>query len=78
MSDWHDASWRPRGSVWVVAGAATLAPFMEILDTTIVNVSLPNIAGALSASNDDATWTLTSYLVGEWDPWCRSRAGWLG
>ena len=45
MSDWHDATWRPRGSVWVVAGAATLAPFMEILDTTIVNVSLPNIAG---------------------------------
>jgi MFS transporter, DHA2 family, multidrug resistance protein len=63
MSEWQDAAWRPRGSVWLVAGAATLAPFMEILDTTIVNVSLPNIAGALSASNDDATWTLTSYLV---------------
>ena len=59
----HDTTWRPRGSVWLVAGAATLAPFMEILDTTIVNVSLPYIAGTLSASNDDATWTLTSYLV---------------
>ena len=33
----HDTTWRPRGSVWLVAGAATLAPFMEILDTTIVN-----------------------------------------
>ena len=43
------------GNVWLVAGAATLAPFMEILDTSIVNVSLPNIAGALSASNNDAT-----------------------
>ena len=39
MSDWHDAAWRPRGNVWLVAGAATLAPFMEILDTSIVNVS---------------------------------------
>ena len=76
MSDWHDAAWRPRGSVWLVAGAATLAPFMEILDTTIVNVSLPNIAGALSASNDDATWTLTSYLVA--NGIVVPVAGWLG
>ncbi len=36
---------------------------MEVLDTTIVNVSLPHIAGSLSASNDQATWTLTTYLV---------------
>ena len=76
MSDWQDATWRPRGSVWLVAGAATLAPFMEILDTTIVNVSLPNIAGALSASNDDATWTLTSYLVA--NGIVVPIAGWLG
>jgi MFS transporter, DHA2 family, multidrug resistance protein len=76
MSDWADATWRPRGSVWLVAGAATLAPFMEILDTTIVNVSLPNIAGALSASNDDATWTLTSYLVA--NGIVVPIAGWLG
>ena len=76
MSDRHDAAWRPRGSVWLVAGAATLAPFMEILDTTIVNVSLPNIAGALSASNDDATWTLTSYLVA--NGIVVPVAGWLG
>src|ERR1700730_7458452 len=40
-----------------------MAAFMEILDTTIVNVSLPHIAGSVSASYDDATWTLTSYLV---------------
>ncbi len=36
---------------------------MEILDTTIVNVALPHIAGSLSASSDEATWALTSYLV---------------
>src|SRR6516225_2901495 len=76
MSDLHDAAWRPRGSVWLVAGAATLAPFMEILDTSIINVSLPNIAGALSASNDDATWTLTSYLVA--NGIVVPVAGWLG
>jgi len=76
VSDRHDAAWRPGANVWVVAGAATLAPFMEILDTTIVNVSLPNIAGSLSASNDDATWTLTSYLVA--NGMVVPVAGWLG
>lgn len=40
-----------------------LATFMEVLDTTVVNVSLPHIAGSLSASIDEATWVLTSYLV---------------
>src|SRR5258707_7575358 len=39
------------------------ATFMEILDTTVVNVSLPHIAGSLSASIDESTWALTSYLV---------------
>jgi len=39
------------------------ATFMEVLDTTVVNVSLPHIAGNLSASVDEATWVLTSYLV---------------
>ncbi|MEJ0018728.1 MAG: DHA2 family efflux MFS transporter permease subunit [Acetobacteraceae bacterium] len=76
MSDARDVAWQPRGNVWLVAGAATLAPFMEILDTTIVNVSLPNIAGALSASNADATWTLTSYLVA--NGIVVPVAGWLG
>ncbi len=55
--------WRPKGNPWLIAVVVTLAAFMEILDTTIVNVSLPNIAGDLSSSYDDATWTLTSYLV---------------
>ena len=41
----------------------TLATFMEVLDTSIANVSLPHIAGGLSAGVDESTWVLTSYLV---------------
>ena len=48
---------------WIVAIAVMFATFMEVLDTTVVNVSLPHIAGSLSASIDEATWALTSYLV---------------
>src|SRR3984893_10401903 len=48
---------------WIIAISVMLATFMEVLDTTVVNVSLPHIAGNLSASIDEATWALTSYLV---------------
>ncbi|HZP17203.1 MAG TPA: DHA2 family efflux MFS transporter permease subunit [Terriglobales bacterium] len=48
---------------WLIAIAVMSGTFMEVLDTTVVNVSLPHIAGSLSASTDEATWTLTSYLV---------------
>src|SRR6059036_483856 len=48
---------------WIVAVAVMFATFMEILDTTVVNVSLPHIAGSLSASHEESTWALTSYLV---------------
>ncbi|HEY6291078.1 MAG TPA: DHA2 family efflux MFS transporter permease subunit [Terriglobia bacterium] len=48
---------------WIIAVAVMLSTFMEVLDTTVVNVSLPHIAGSLSATIDEATWTLTSYLV---------------
>src|SRR4051812_34053773 len=48
---------------WLIAVAVMSATFMEVLDTTIVNVSLPHISGSLSATTDEATWTLTSYLV---------------
>jgi DHA2 family multidrug resistance protein len=58
-----DTGWRPSSNPWLIAVTVTLAAFMEILDTTIVNVSLPHIAGTLSASYDEATWALTSYLV---------------
>jgi MFS transporter, DHA2 family, multidrug resistance protein len=48
---------------WIIAIAVMAGTFMEVLDTTVVNVSLPHIAGNLSASTDEATWVLTSYLV---------------
>lgn len=48
---------------WIIAISVMLSTFMEVLDTTVVNVSLPHIAGNLSASVDEATWALTSYLV---------------
>jgi len=48
---------------WLIAIEVMSSTFMEVLDTTVVNVSLPHIAGNLSASTDEATWTLTSYLV---------------
>jgi len=48
---------------WVVAMAVMFATFMEVLDTTVVNVSLPHIASSMSATTEEATWTLTSYLV---------------
>jgi len=50
-------------SPWIVAIAVMLATFMEVLDAAIASVALPYIAGSLSASTDEATWVLTSYLV---------------
>src|SRR5262245_30842411 len=68
-----EASWRegmspeaqqnPQVNPWIVAVAVMFGTFMEVLDTTVVNVSLPHIAGSLSASVDEAAWALTSYLV---------------
>jgi DHA2 family multidrug resistance protein len=54
---------QPQINPWLIAIAVMSSTFMEVLDTTVVNVSLPHIAGSLSASTDEATWTLTSYLV---------------
>ncbi|MGH9357264.1 MAG: DHA2 family efflux MFS transporter permease subunit, partial [Terriglobia bacterium] len=48
---------------WIIACTVMLATFMEVLDTSIANVALPHIAGNLSASVDESTWVLTSYLV---------------
>ena len=55
--------WRPRANPWVITAAVMMATFMEVLDTSIAVVALPHIAGNLSASTDEATWVLTSYLV---------------
>ncbi len=55
---------RPGVNPWLVAIVVSMATFMEVLDTSIVNVALPqNIGGNLSATNSEATWILTSYLV---------------
>jgi MFS transporter, DHA2 family, multidrug resistance protein len=70
------AEWKPRHNPWAIAITVTVAAFMEVLDTTIVNVSLPHIAGSLSASYDEATWALTSYLVA--NGIVLTISGWLG
>jgi MFS transporter, DHA2 family, multidrug resistance protein len=54
---------RPIINPWVIALTVTLATFMELLDTSIANVSLPYIAGGLGRSYDEVTWILTTYLV---------------
>src|ERR1700683_4045157 len=54
---------KPARNPWFIAIAVMLATFMEVLDTSIAAVALPYIAGSLSASNDEATWVLTSYLL---------------
>ncbi|MES1934195.1 EmrB/QacA family drug resistance transporter [Salinisphaera shabanensis T35B1] len=48
---------------WLIAAVVGMAAFMEVLDISIANVSLSHIAGSLSASQEEATWVLTSYLV---------------
>src|SRR6195256_6944309 len=53
----------PHINPWLIAVSVMFATFLEVLDTTIVNVSLPHIAGNLSATPEEATWALTSYLV---------------
>lgn len=55
--------WKPAANPWLIAAGVMLATFMEVLDTSVANVSLTHIAGNLSASTDEATWVLTSYLV---------------
>src|SRR5690348_13320807 len=55
--------WQPSFNPWLIAVSVMLATFMEVLDTSVANVALPHIAGNLSASTDQATWVLTSYLV---------------
>jgi MFS transporter, DHA2 family, multidrug resistance protein len=54
---------KPPINLWVIALTVTLATFMELLDTSIANVSLPYIAGGLGRSYDEVTWILTTYLV---------------
>ena len=55
--------WKPSFNPWLIAAAVMLATFMEVLDTSVANVSLPHIAGNLSATTEESTWVLTSYLI---------------
>ena len=57
------AEWRPRSSPVLIAISVMLGTFMEVLDTSVANVALPHIAGSLSATPEQATWVLTSYLI---------------
>src|SRR6201989_1183307 len=57
------ADQEPEINPWLIAISVMLPTFMEVLDTAIASVALPHIAGSLSATTDEATWVLTSYLV---------------
>src|SRR5258708_30302025 len=54
---------KPVINPWIIAISVMLGTFMEVLDTTVVNVSLQHIGGRLSVTPEEATWVLTSYLV---------------
>src|SRR6516225_11669622 len=55
--------WHPRHNPWLITVSVMMAVFMEVLDTSIANIALPHIGGSLSATPEEATWVLTSYLV---------------
>ncbi|MDP9151734.1 MAG: DHA2 family efflux MFS transporter permease subunit [Myxococcota bacterium] len=61
--EYFSIGWTGGRNPWAIALVVTMATFMEVLDTSIANVSLPHIAGDLSVSQDESTWVLTSYLV---------------
>ena len=56
-------TWKPSFNPWLIATSVMLATFMEVLDTSVANVALPHIAGNLSATAEESTWVLTSYLI---------------
>ncbi len=63
MEQRAESQWQPSHNPWVIAFAVMLATFMEVLDTSVATVALPHIAGNLSATTDESTWVLTSYLI---------------
>ena len=78
--DYFATGWTGGQNPWLIAIVVTMATFMEVLDTSIANVSLPHIAGNLSVSQDESTWVLTSYLVSNAivlpiSGWLSSRVG---
>ncbi len=75
MPDSHQ-EWHPRHNPWLITLTVMMAVFMEVLDTSIANIALPHIAGSLSATPEEATWILTSYLVS--NAIVLPMTGWLG
>jgi MFS transporter, DHA2 family, multidrug resistance protein len=78
--DYFRTGWTGGHSPWVITFVVTMATFMEVIDTSIANVSLPHIAGSLSVTQDESTWVLTSYLVSNAivlpiSGWIASRVG---
>lgn len=63
MADEQAPAATPGVNPWIIALAVILPAFMEVIDTSIASVCVPYIAGSLSASNDEATWVLTFYLL---------------
>jgi len=61
---------------WIVAIAVVVPTFMEVLDTTIANVALRQIAGGLSAAVIDSEWVVTSYLAA--NAVILPISGWIG
>lgn len=68
--------WTPKYNPWLIAIAVMSATFMEVLDTSIANVALPQIAGSTAATTEEATWAITSYLVA--NAIVLPLTGWLG
>ena len=78
--EYFKTGWTGGHNPWAIALVVTMATFMEVVDTSIANVSLPHIEGSLSVSQDESTWVLTSYLVSNAiilpiSGWIASRVG---
>lgn len=76
MSGSPQQVWHPKHNPWLITITVMLAVFMEVLDTSIANIALPHVAGSLSATPEEATWILTSYLVS--NAIVLPMTGWLG
>jgi len=76
MANAPQQDWHPRHNPWLITLTVMMAVFMEVLDTSIANIALPHIAGGLSATPEEATWVLTSYLVA--NAIVLPMTGWLG
>ena len=76
MADAPQQIWQPRHNPWLITVSVMMAVFMEVLDTSIANIALPHIGGSLSATPEEATWVLTSYLIS--NAIVMPMTGWLG